>query len=138
MFGLITRRRHEAELAAARAEAERLRDERDQARSLQETAEFNRGQALAQAASVGAENRNLQNWNRELVRRVGELTAAGPEQAAALQRQVDQLLAENREEKKRGDRLQQRLDDAVGLKPSGIEDSSRWQPGYQKPKGATA
>ena len=36
-------------------------------------------------------------------------------------------------EKKRADRLQRKYDDAVGLKRSGIEDSSRWQPGYKAP-----
>lgn len=37
-------------------------------------------------------------------------------------------------EKKRADHLQRRLDEAVGLKPGRIEDSSRWQPGYRDPK----
>lgn len=42
--------------------------------------------------------------------------------------------AEAKREKKRGDRLQKQYDDAVGLKPGGIEDSRPWQPGYQAPK----
>lgn len=33
--------------------------------------------------------------------------------------------------------LQRQLDDAVGLPPGRIEDSSRWQPGYQQPKKET-
>ena len=39
--------------------------------------------------------------------------------------------AEARREKKRADRLQKQYDDAVGLKPNGIEDSRPWQPGYK-------
>lgn len=41
-------------------------------------------------------------------------------------------------EQRRADQLQRRLDDAVGLKPRRIEDSSRWQPGYKSPKEDTA
>jgi septal ring factor EnvC (AmiA/AmiB activator) len=42
--------------------------------------------------------------------------------------------AQARREKKRADRLQKQYDDAVGLKPGGIEDSRKWQPGYKDPK----
>lgn len=41
-------------------------------------------------------------------------------------------------EQRRADQLQRRLDDAVGLMPRGIQDSSRWQPGYKAPKEDTA
>lgn len=41
-------------------------------------------------------------------------------------------------EKRRADQLQERLDDACGLGPGGIEDSGRWQPGYKpKPGGVS-
>jgi hypothetical protein len=43
-----------------------------------------------------------------------------------------------RAEKKRADRLQKQYADAVGLRAGRIEDSSRWQPGYQDPKKATS
>jgi hypothetical protein len=33
--------------------------------------------------------------------------------------------------------LQRQLDDAVGLPPGRIEDSSRWQPGYKTPEKAS-
>lgn len=51
---------------------------------------------------------------------------------------TDDWLARYEAEKKRADHLQSRLDDAVGLKPTGIQDSSRWQPGYKAPKEDTA
>jgi hypothetical protein len=48
---------------------------------------------------------------------------------------VARARAEAATETRRADRLQQRLDDAVGLGPRGIKDSSPWQPGFRKPKG---
>lgn len=47
------------------------------------------------------------------------------------------VIRERDAEKQRADRLQRQLDDAVGLPPGRVEDSSRWQPGYQQPKPAT-
>ncbi|MDX3520769.1 hypothetical protein [Streptomyces scabiei] len=44
------------------------------------------------------------------------------------------VIRERDAEKKRADRLQRQLDDAVGLAGRIPEDSSRWQPGYQQPK----
>jgi hypothetical protein len=49
-----------------------------------------------------------------------------------------QLRAELKREKRRADRLEKQYYDAVGLGPNGIQDSSRWQPGYQDPKAATS
>lgn len=60
--------------------------------------------------------------------RLAEVEAASCDTAAA------QWQAQARREKKRADALQKAYDDAVGLKPRGIEDSSRWQPGYVAPK----
>lgn len=47
------------------------------------------------------------------------------------------VIRERDAERKRADRLQRRLDDAVGLPPGRVEDSSRWQPGWQQPKPTT-
>lgn len=41
-------------------------------------------------------------------------------------------------EKRRADRLQRQYDDAVGLSAGRIEDSSRWQPGYEDSKSGAA
>ena len=47
------------------------------------------------------------------------------------------VIRERDAEKQRADRLQRELDDAVGLPPGRVDDSSRWQPGYQQPKPTT-
>lgn len=44
------------------------------------------------------------------------------------------VIRERDAESKRADRLQRQLDEAVGLPPGRVEDSSRWQPGYQQPQ----
>jgi uncharacterized protein YicC (UPF0701 family) len=48
--------------------------------------------------------------------------------------ELNRLLAELHAEKARADRLQRRLDDAVGLASPRPLDSSVWQPGYVAPK----
>ncbi|MER5715777.1 hypothetical protein [Streptomyces sp. NPDC002132] len=134
MSWFISRRRHEAELAAVRAVADRLRTERDKALRLQATAEFNRGQALTQAASVDAANRLLHRYNDEAHQYIRDLTKVGPARSAALQRRVDRLrlvgervLAAWAAEKKRADRLQEQYDDACGLNDPRVLDGERWQ-----------
>jgi hypothetical protein len=47
------------------------------------------------------------------------------------------ILAAWAAEKRRADRLQQRLDDAVGLPAGRITDSGPWQPAYVEPKADT-
>ncbi|MDX2550184.1 hypothetical protein [Streptomyces stelliscabiei] len=44
------------------------------------------------------------------------------------------VIRERDAEKRRADRLQRQLDDATFLPPGRVEDSGRWQPGYQQPK----
>jgi hypothetical protein len=147
MFGLITRRRYEEELAAAKAETGRQRERAQAAVNRATTAEFNRGQMLRQLADADAANQRLQGRNRVLDERLAQRAESAPKDAARLQRRVDRLrrivsrlLEERRQEQHRADRLQRRLDDAVGLTPRQIVDSSIWQPGYQKPtpKGAAS
>jgi len=147
MFGLITRRRYEEELAAAKAETGRQRERAQAAVNRATTAEFNRGQMLRQLADADAANQRLQGRNRALGQRLDQHTESAPADVAHLKSRVDRLrrivsrlLEERRQEQHRADRLQRRLDDAVGLTPRQIVDSSIWQPGYQKPtpKGAAS
>ena len=121
MFGLTTTRRFRAEVADAKAEARRQRQRAETAEQAAATAEYNRGQLLHQLAEADATNRRLEGRITELTKRVEERPSF--EDSAALRNQIRHL--------------QRRLDDAVGLAPGRIEDSSRWQPGYEKPGGAS-
>ena len=131
---IVTRRRHEAELTAARAETDRLRNERDTARSERATAVYNREQILRQNAEADATNRRLHGRILELGRRLTQLSEADPEYAASLERRLNiarlagaRLLTAWAQEKRRGDLLQERLDDACGLNhPAITEGSERW------------
>lgn len=148
MFGLMTRRRHDAELAAAKAAADRLRDQRDQARTESGTFRTSAQIAARQFAATDATdatNRRLAGRNLELGRRISQLTEADPEYAAALETRVARLrvvgarvLAAYGRERRRADGLQERLDDAVGLHHGHVEDSGRWQPGSRKPSPGVA
>lgn len=138
MFGLTTTRRLRAELAAAKAETDRQRERAEQAEAGKATAEYNRAQLLRQLAEADAVNTGLRGRIQELGRRISRLTEADPDYAEALEKQLAAAREQLAKETRRADRLQLRLDDAVGLKPGRIEDSSSWQPGYEKPKPGVA
>ena len=124
----VSRRRHENDLNAVKADRERIRGERDQFkqdRDAQRTAAKTAARQFDDAGSVIACLTHDLAAARE---RIAEVEAAACDTAAA------QWQAQARREKKRADRLQKQYDDAVGLKPRGVEDSSRWQPGYVAPK----
>jgi predicted RNase H-like nuclease (RuvC/YqgF family) len=134
MFGITTTRRLRAELAIAKAETDRQRDRAEKAEAAAATAKYNRGQALSQLAAADAANRRLHDRNLELGRRISALTESDPEYAARLERRVARLrLAGKRifaaygAQKKRADRLQQRLDDACGLNAPAVLAGSGWQ-----------
>ena len=56
-----------------------------------------------------------------------------------LREQVTALISERNAEQKRADRLQRRLDDAVGLNTAALAEGARWRERRQdKPKGARA
>ncbi|MFD8254972.1 hypothetical protein [Streptomyces werraensis] len=147
MFGFTTTRRLRAVQTAARSEQERLRIRAERAESRAKTAEYNREQLLRQLAEADAANRRLHGRVEELGRRVSVLAESDLEYAAQLERRKTSLekaghriLAAWAREQRRADHLQQRLDDAVGLTSKGIQDSSRWQPGYKpapKPEAAS-
>jgi len=128
MFGLVTRRWHDAELAAARAESGRLRTQRDKAIEEKETAVFNRERILHQYNELDEKHTAVSLVNARLTE---DLAAARAEAADSL---AGQLRAELKREKRRADRLQKELDDATFLPAGRVEDSRRWQPGYQAPK----
>jgi chromosome segregation ATPase len=130
MFGLVSRHRH----LTALDEVDRLRRERDAAEERAATAENNRRQILRQLAAADATIVRLHGRNRELGDRVEALAAADPQRAAALARRVDRLrrivarlLAAYREQRRRADQLQARLDDALGLTDPRVENGARWQ-----------
>jgi uncharacterized protein (DUF3084 family) len=132
MFGFVTRRWHDAELAAARAEAGRLRTQRDKAIKAKETAEFNRERILHQYNELDEKYTAVCLVNARLTE---DLAAARAEASNSL---AGQLRAELKREKKRADRLQKELDDATFLPEGGVVDSRKWQPGYVDPKAATS
>lgn len=105
----VTRRRHNAELAAVKAEADRLRDERDATVSKLATAVYNREQVLRQNAEQDATNRRSHGRILELGRRLSAVREADPEYAASLERRVA------------------RLDDACGLDHPAVTEGAAWQ-----------
>jgi hypothetical protein len=116
-------------------------DATTKAREERDTAVYNRQQIARQLAEADAANRRLAGRNVELGVRLSAYAESDPEYLTALEKRLDRALKACARwmdiawtEGRRADRLQTRLDDAVGLKPCRIEDSSRWQPGYQKPK----
>jgi chromosome segregation ATPase len=138
-------RRERREIRELNAYVDRLREQRDKALAERDTATYNREQIIRQFADADADadaaNRRLMGRNLELGRRLSVLTEADPEYAATLERRVARLLkviarlyAVSRAERLRADRLQRRLDDAVGLASPRPLDSSVWQPGYVAPK----
>lgn len=134
MFGLVSRRWHNAELAAARAVSDRLRAHRDEALAERDTATYNREQTLRQFADADATNRRLLGRNLELGRRLSAYAEADPEYAAQLERRVDRLqkviarlYAGRSAEQARADHLQQRLDEALGLDTPAIALGVGWQ-----------
>ncbi|MDX2841456.1 hypothetical protein PV377_21190 [Streptomyces ipomoeae] len=122
MFGLITRRRHNAELAAIRSYCDALRERCETAEKNEATERVARQTITRQHAELDAANRRLEGRVAELTKRIEERPSF--EDSATLRNQIRHL--------------QRQLDDAVGLPPGRIEDSSRWQPGYKAPKAGEA
>jgi len=121
MFGLITRRRHADELAAARAEAGRLRIQRDKAIKAKETAEFTRERILHQYNEVNEKHTAVCLVNERLTE---DLAAARAEASDSL---AGQLRAELKREKRRADQLQKQYDEATTLADPRLENGRNWQ-----------
>ena len=127
------------------ADRERIRGERDQFAKDRDAQRYTGRLAARRFAEADATNRRLNGRLLELGRRVSRLTEADPDYAAALENRVARLRTVGKRiltayvaEKRRADRLQARVDDAVGLHYGHIEDSRKWQPGYQKPKAGAS
>jgi hypothetical protein len=123
----ISRARYDTDLAAAHAETNRIRAERDDARAER--------RAFRAAATTGAEQViDVSIVNDCLTR---DLLVSRRQRVIA-RKAAARILAAWSAEKKRADSLQRRYDDAVGLSAGRITDSRSWQPGYVEPKEDTA
>jgi chromosome segregation ATPase len=144
-FPFVLRSRHDADIAALNADRDRLRRERDNALTEQAAFQHTARLAARQFANADATNRRLNGRLLELGRRLSRLTESDPQYAASLEQRLARALracagyrAELAAEGRRVRRLQARVDDAVGLHYGHIEDSRKWQPGYQKPKAGAS
>jgi signal transduction histidine kinase len=93
----------------------KARAERDSFRTAAQT-------SARQFVEADAANTRLAGRNRQLSERLAQRTESTPADVAQLRRRVDRLrrivsrlLDERRQESRRADHLQQRLDDAMGL-----------------------
>lgn len=116
MFGLISHRRHDAELAAARAVSDRLRGERDAARAEKKAFRYAAATGAEQVIDVSIVNDCLTRDLTVLKKRVERLRKVGA-----------RLLAAYARERLRAVQLQRRLDDAVGLTSPALDAGRHWQ-----------
>jgi predicted nucleic acid-binding Zn-ribbon protein len=95
----------------------------------------------ALADALGPQKYHL-NWDQLIdeVTRLNKAAHAWKADYEAEKKRADHLEtdSETGRLKRRVAHLQRQLDDAVGLPPGRIEDSSRWQPGYKDPKTGVA
>jgi hypothetical protein len=147
-------RRERREIRELNAYVDRLRAQRDKAVRGEETAVSNRQQVLAQYAALDEKYIAVCIVNNHLTEdlvKAAEDLAASRRVEGSLVRQIhamaqpvepsdtfmddlNRVIAERDAEKRRADRLQRRLNDAVGLASPRPLDSSVWQPGYVAPK----
>ncbi|MFJ8145996.1 hypothetical protein ACIQ6R_13080 [Streptomyces sp. NPDC096048] len=116
----ITRRRHNAEITALRSYTDALRERCKTAEENERAERAARRTITRQHAELDAANRRLAGRNEELGKRISALSESDPEYAADLEKQLA-------EEKQRADRLQARLDDALGLNDGAVEAGRHWQ-----------
>lgn len=116
MFGLTTTRRLNAETTAIKAVADQLRKERDNA-----LAERRAFRAAATAAAEQVIDVSIINdcLTRDLL--------VSRRQRVIARKAAARIAAALAEERKRADRLQQRLDQALGLDSAAVALGSTWQ-----------
>jgi chromosome segregation ATPase len=146
----VSRRRHLAEIADARTEADRLRTERDAALEDLEACKTAAATSARLYVEADATITRLTGRNEALgdrlleaqvasgfnpveARRTAERIATLQKAAAAGREEAVIARAEARRERKRADQLQKKYDEAVGLGSARPQDSARWQPGYEAP-----
>lgn len=143
---IVSRRRYDADLLAAKAETSRMRSERDKFAEARDANRAAARTASRQFTDADEELAATRIVNACLTEDVAKERQVNENLARQIHEMADRLRAYERvdgtdwqskyeAERKRADRLQKRLDDAVGLKPSRIEDSSQWQPANQVKKG---
>ena len=140
MFGLVTRRRYDAELAALRSQYEALRERCEGAES-REAIERNARRTITHQFTEADEQRTALTLvnaclTDDLVKErqvSGSLALQIHAMAQPLEPDLDAIdwPAKYEAEKKRADRLQGRLDDAVGLTDPRVEDGRNWQQNRQ-------
>lgn len=150
MFGLVTARRYREDLAAVRAEANRQRERAEKAERIARTEVEARRSVTRQNAELDGANIRLTGHVQALGKRVLEAQVANGFNPVAAKKAAERIAtlqkaaaagredaamarAEARRERKRGDRLQRELDNALGMPSGGLLDSAPWQPGYQAP-----
>lgn len=154
MTWFVSQRRHDEELAAARAEINRQRERAVKAEARATTEIAARETITRQHAELDAANARLTGRNKALGERLAEAQVANGFDPVAAKRTAERIAtlqkaaaagreeaalarAEARRQRKRADGLQKRLDDAVGLPPGGVLSSASWQPGYQETQPGT-
>ncbi len=127
-------RRLKTELAAVKADRERIRSERDQFARDRDTQKSATKIAARQFAQADTANRRLAARNLELGRRLSALTESDPEYAAGLERRLQRALKACRryraglaEQTRRGDQLQAQWDDLLGLNRPEVAAGETWQ-----------
>ncbi|WP_200309139.1 hypothetical protein [Streptomyces adelaidensis] len=139
----VSRRQHEAVLA----DRERIRSERNQFAKDRDTYKSAAETAAEKYTDAAIVNDRLTEELVEVRAKLADSMAVEGALAAQIhvmaghdlppEVEMNPMTRVTRElelERERADRLQRQLDDAAGLPPGRVEDSSRWQPGYQQPK----
>lgn len=123
----VTCRRHDADLAAARDEQDRLRAERNDART--ERAAFRTAATVSarQFAEADAANVRLTGRNRRLAELLAEQPRVPRTRLNRALAAAARYLAAYHAEQRRADLLQARLDDAVGLYRPDVDAGAMWQ-----------
>lgn len=125
MFGLISSRRHDAEMADLRQQLEHLRTARNEARDERNVFRTAAQTSSRQLVAADAALRRVHGRNVELGRRLSPAAVGG--RLARAVRACARYRAALAAETRRADRLQARLDDATGLDDPRVLAGARWQ-----------
>jgi chromosome segregation ATPase len=124
----------EADAAAWKAEANRIREERD---DLAEDHEAQRYAAQTAARQFTDADGELAAARTRITQLTDELVACREHTAANQQADRSDWRGRCQRAEKRADRLQRELDAALGLEKGVPVDSAPWQPGFKTPKPDT-